>query len=89
MRSRCRPNPCNRTNTHGLKPTALLPFFVQTSKPLRSSDDHVKMAVPSPAGDVKTVGSSITILKFCKYIDTWVKLVPYHKLTLIKARTLS
>ena len=81
MQSRRRPNRCNRANTHGLKPMVLLPFVVQKAKPLRSSDEHVKMAVPSPVGDVKTVSSLISI-KFCTYIDTWLKLVPCRKLML-------
>ena len=30
-------------------------FALQTAGPLRGSDDHVEMAVPSPVGDVKIV----------------------------------
>ena len=53
-----------RTNTQGLKITEDegATSGLQTVRPLRGSDDHVEMAVPSPVGDVKTLLSISTFL---------------------------
>ena len=37
-------------------------FALQAAKPSRGSDDHVKMAVPSPLGDVKIVSPISTFV---------------------------